>query len=108
VHANLLISGALGSFFAMAQSGQHIQKERDAISQKENRVSGLPRRAPLSGIEEGRTWVPKRAEAFFERCARPDIIAIEGDVFLAERGDVGKEFIRNDLAVRAQLCMSIQ
>ena len=38
-----------------------------------------------------------------ERFCRPNIVAIEGDVLPAERGDVGEQLIADDLAAGTQL-----
>jgi hypothetical protein len=54
----------------------------------------------LSSIEEGRARVSQGPEAVFDRRRRPDVIAVEGDVLPAERGDVGKDRVRDGLAIK--------
>jgi hypothetical protein len=52
----------------------------------------------LSGVEGRRARVPEWPEAVLEWFRWPNVVAIEGDVFPAERSDVSNKIIGNDLA----------
>ncbi len=52
----------------------------------------------LSGIEEHRARIAEGPEAVLERFRWPNVVAIEGDVFPAERRDMSNVIIGNDLA----------
>jgi hypothetical protein len=46
--------------------------------------------------EESRAGIPEGPEVLLERLHRTNVVAIEGDVFPAERGDVGKRMIADN------------
>ncbi len=56
----------------------------------------------LSGGEERRARIPQWPEAVLEWFRRPNVVAIEGDVFPAERRDMSNEIIGNDSISRAK------
>ena len=57
----------------------------------------------LSGIEKGGARISQRPKPLLERLGWPDVVAIEADVFPAERGNVGKQFIGQRFAFGAKL-----
>ena len=60
----------------------------------------------LSGIEECRARIPEWPEIILERLCGPNIIAVEGDVLPAERRDMGKQIIADNLTLGTQLSHS--
>jgi hypothetical protein len=47
--------------------------------------------------------IPQGPESLLERFRRPNVVATEGDVLPSERGDMSKQGIADDLALRTQL-----
>ena len=50
----------------------------------------VPKRT-LSSIEERGAGISQRTKPILERFGRPDVVAIEADVFPVERADMGKQ-----------------
>ena len=57
----------------------------------------------LSSIEERGAGISQRTKPILERFGRPDVVAIEADVFPAERTDVGEESVGQKFALSAKL-----
>jgi hypothetical protein len=57
----------------------------------------------LSGIEKRSARIPQWPEVIVERLCGPNIVAVEGDVLPAERRDVGKQIIADNLTLGTQL-----
>ena len=57
----------------------------------------------LSGIEKLKARISQRPKPILERFGRPDVVAIEADVFPAERTDVGEESVGQKFALSAKL-----
>jgi hypothetical protein len=64
-------------------------------------AESVPNRT-LSRLQERRAWVSEWPKAQLERFCGPNVIAIEGDVLPAKRGDVGEQFIADNLPPGAQ------
>ena len=47
--------------------------------------------------------ISQRPEPILERFGRPDVVAIEADVFPAERADVGEQRVGQNFALGAKL-----
>ena len=58
---------------------------------------------PLSSIEERGAGISQRTKPILERFGRPDVVAIEADVFPAERADVGEKRVGQKFASSAKL-----
>ena len=65
-------------------------------------AESVPKRT-LSGIEERGARISQRPKPILERFGRPDVVAIEADVFPAERANVGEQRIRQSFALGAKL-----
>src|SRR6476660_7634095 len=57
----------------------------------------------LSSIEERGAGISQRTKPILERFGRPDVVAIEANVFPAERTDVGEESVGQKFALSAKL-----
>src|ERR1700722_16355641 len=57
----------------------------------------------LSSIEERGAGISQRTKPILERFGRPDVFAIEADVFPAERTDVGEKRVGQKFALSAKL-----
>ena len=62
----------------------------------------VPKRT-LSSIEERGAGISQRTKPILERFGRPDVVAIEADVFPAERADVGEKRVGQKFALGAKL-----
>src|ERR1700741_5199337 len=62
----------------------------------------VPKRT-LSSIEERGAGISQRTKPILERFGRPDVVAIEADVFPAERADVGEQRVGQNFALGAKL-----
>ena len=65
-------------------------------------VESVPKRT-LSGIEERGARISQRPKPILERFGRPDVVAIETDVFPAERANVAEQRIGQSFALGAKL-----
>src|SRR5271157_5885066 len=65
-------------------------------------VESVPKRT-LSGIEERGARISQRPKPILERFGRPDVVAIEADVFPAERAYVGEQRVGQSFALGAKL-----
>ncbi len=65
-------------------------------------AESVPKRT-LSGIEELKARISQRPKPILERLGRPDVVAIEADVFPSERGDVGEQRVGQGFALGAKL-----
>ena len=61
----------------------------------------VPKRT-LSSIEERGAGISQRTKPILERFGRPDVVAIEADVFPAERSDVGEKSVGHKFALGAK------
>ena len=61
-------------------------------------AESIPNRT-LSGIEEGGARISQRPKPLLEWFGWPDVVAIEDDVFPAERGNVGEQLIRRSFGL---------
>src|SRR6478752_7560088 len=87
----------------LQQTGPDVRWIRTTETTTKGVIAEFVPKRTLSSIEERGAGISQRTKPILERFGRPDVVAIEANVFPAERTDVGEESVGQKFALSAKL-----